>query len=184
MRHLPDALPPARSWNVEMPRGLNDDVIFVEELADDLADRYCVETDRVFATGFSRGGFFANWLGCQIGAERFRAIAPMAGSIYSTDPSGYGPEGFVICPADPAPTILVHGATDTTVVIADGRYARDQWIFEHGCADVTTPASPSPCLSYATCTSGGRVDWCEIPGLGHALWPMAGAAVMGFFEAR
>ena len=56
----------------------NRDLTFVTRLLDYLERTYCVDRNRVFATGFSNGGFFSNILGCTM-ADRFAAVAPVSG---------------------------------------------------------------------------------------------------------
>lgn len=180
----PDAtVASGRSWDLESARDLNDDIAFVRELLDDVADRYCVDLGAVFAAGHSRGGFFTNILNCRLGTTTFRAVGPMAGSIYSTATDGYTSDGHVVCEAEPAPVLEIHGDPDPNVPTADGLYARDQWVWAHGCGTAGAPVAPSPCEEYPSCTSGGRVIWCQVPGIGHSVWSMAGPAIWTFFDS-
>ncbi len=56
----------------------NADGAFFDLLLDALNREYCIDPERVFATGHSIGAYFTNYLGCTRGA-RLRAIAPIAG---------------------------------------------------------------------------------------------------------
>jgi poly(3-hydroxybutyrate) depolymerase len=62
-----------RTWDLETQRD-NRDVAFVEALIADVGRDFSVDRARVFATGYSNGGFFANVLACQR-SSMLRAIA-------------------------------------------------------------------------------------------------------------
>jgi len=53
----------------------------VHELLDALAREFAIDGRRVYATGFSNGGSFVFRLGVEL-AERFAAIAPVAGVLW------------------------------------------------------------------------------------------------------
>ncbi len=55
----------------------NDDIEFTRELVELLGEEYCIDTDRIFATGHSWGGDMAAVAGCFLG-DIFRAVAPAA----------------------------------------------------------------------------------------------------------
>ena len=57
-----------------------DDVAFVGAIIDFMALKYKVDTKRVYATGYSAGGFMAYKLACSL-SERIAAIAPVASSM-------------------------------------------------------------------------------------------------------
>jgi polyhydroxybutyrate depolymerase len=179
----PDALAPARSFDLETPRASNPDIRFFRDALAAVRAQYCVDDRRVFAAGHSRGGFFANILNCRVGAPVLRAVAPCSGSIYSASPTGYTSDGHVACEEPAASALLVHGNPDPVVAFTDGVYARDQWTWANGCATTTRAYAPSPCVEYERCTSPARVVWCAVPGIGHGVWTMAGAAVWAFFDS-
>ncbi|MFY0542041.1 prolyl oligopeptidase family serine peptidase [Nannocystis pusilla] len=53
------------------------DLVFVEAVLAYMAANYCIDRDRVFATGHSWGGDMAQVVGCFLG-DRFRATVPVA----------------------------------------------------------------------------------------------------------
>lgn len=171
-----------RSFDLESPLGANADIRFVQDTIASVRAQYCIDEHRVFAAGMSRGGFFSNILNCRLGSSVFRAVAPHSGSIYAADSSGYTSSGHVLCEGAAAPAILFHGVTDGSVPFTDGQYARDQWIWAESCGTTTHAYAPSPCVEYDGCTAPGRVVWCAIPGMGHSVWSMAGAASWAFFD--
>lgn len=74
--------PPA--WNagglMAMLVPKRDDVAFVSELIDHLGSRYCIDPNRVLATGFSNGGGLVDLLGCKL-AGRVTAIAAVSAGL-------------------------------------------------------------------------------------------------------
>ncbi len=91
-----------RGWDIA-PDATRD-AAFVTALLDAVEAERCVDRRRVFATGFSNGGFFANLLGCRL-ADRFAAVAPVAGA-----------RPLDACrPARPVPILLFHGRGDPLV---------------------------------------------------------------------
>jgi polyhydroxybutyrate depolymerase len=154
-----------RGWDIEV--GQTRDLAFVEALLDALAQEWCVDRRRVFATGMSNGGFFANVLGCVLG-ERLAAIAPVAGA-----------QPLPACPSPrPLPVLLIHGKNDKVVAPALSRAARDWWAKINGC---TGTREEQHCTLGTGC--GADVTFCEAS-QGH-WWPRpATRRILGFFEAH
>ncbi|MEV8373289.1 PHB depolymerase family esterase [Kribbella sp. NPDC056861] len=92
-----------------------DDVKFTADLLDGLQAAYCVDTRAVYATGKSNGAGFTGILACSM-ADRFAAIAPVAGAFYQ--------QGKRCQPSRPVPVLDIHGTGDTTIPY-DGDGARD-----------------------------------------------------------
>lgn len=86
-----------------------DDVAFTSDLLDELERTLCVDERRVYATGKSNGAGFVGILGCVL-ADRFAAIAPVAGAFY--------PNGIDCRPSRPMPVIDFHGTGDVTIPYA------------------------------------------------------------------
>lgn len=80
---FPDAHGPR--WNVEEARGAPDDVGFVSDLLDLVAERWCVDLDRVTATGVSNGGSMAALLACAM-PQRLAGVAIVAGGFATLPP--------------------------------------------------------------------------------------------------
>ncbi len=135
-----------------------EDVELIAKILDQLEADLCIDTSRVFATGFSYGGMFSNAIGCELG-DRFRAIAPYAGSLWSGCESGNSPVAY----------LGTHGTADNVVGIEFGRAARDEFIKRNGCSNTTAPVGSNGCVEYQGCTDGYPLIWCEYGG-GHG-WP-------------
>jgi polyhydroxybutyrate depolymerase len=89
------------TWNYVGTDGWTDDQQFVTDLLDQVEATVCVDTSRVFLTGFAVGGVFASIVACEQ-ADRFAGLATVAGL--------YSPEGCD--PAEPLPVISFHGTGD------------------------------------------------------------------------
>lgn len=145
------------------------DVAFTRALLTFITNNLCVDTSRIFVTGFSYGAMFTNTLGCQMG-DVFRAIAPA---------SGGGPNGN--CIGKPA-AVVIHGSADTTVNVSSGIASRDHWLGANHCGATTVAMEPSPCVVYQGCDPGTPVAWCE-HAQGHMiLSSFFGPAIWNFFS--
>ena len=171
----PDGTGTPLGWTAGASTGGVDDVKFVNDLLDTLERDLCVDTGRVFATGFSNGAFLSSRLACSI-PDRITAIAAVGGVHYPQ-------EG---CPAR-VPVLAIHGATDSVVPMAGGtvrawrypgaRAAMKEWAATNGCDE--TPATLEPLagvkvISYLGCNAPTQLVTVE--GAGHA-WPGAPGTV-------
>lgn len=161
----PDALGDPTSWNDAR------DIPFFDALLSELAASLCVDSERVFATGHSSGGFFTNALGCQRG-DVLRGIAPV---------SAGGPFGGAACVGDVA-VWIAHAENDDVVDFENGVGSRDRWLAANGCSGDSVAAAPEPCVEYTGCGGGLPVRWCVYQD-GHN-WPEFGPdGIWGFFQA-
>ncbi len=147
------------------------DVAFFDALLAHVKTRACVDEQRVFATGFSYGGYMSNTLGCAR-AGVVRAIAPLSGGLFSSRS----------CTRVPAAVWISHGTTDDPVPLTQGEAARNYWTSVNGCGSGTSAVEPAPCRSYQGCAAGNPVVWCQFDG-GHEVPSWVYKGVMGFFEA-
>lgn len=173
----PNADPASGSWDLERDASNNNDILFFDAMLEALSVSHCIDRKRVFATGYSAGGYFSNQLGCRRGSV-LRAIASHAGG----GPFGlnveYDDKGLLRCPERPVPALVAHGTGDTEVKLEEAQKSREHWRRVNGCASgAGVPRDPSPCVSLAQCASDRPVVYCEVPGLGHAVWPEGGPKV-------
>ncbi len=119
---------------------VRNDLLYTEELLDHLEANLNVDTDRVFAGGFSNGGRFVHELGSEL-TGRFLALAAV-GSYYGTttsEPAG-PPPGSVV------PIYIVSSADDQVLPYNGGvgvgasgndflsqQYGYDSWYADNGC---------------------------------------------------
>ncbi len=84
-----------------------DDVGFTNLLLDSISNAYNINSDRVYSTGMSNGGFMSFLLACQ-SSDKFAAIASVTGSMT--------PQTYNACnPLHPTPVLQIHGDADATV---------------------------------------------------------------------
>lgn len=155
-----------RGWDTGP--GETRDLAFIRALLDAVEEERCIDRRRIFATGFSNGGFLANLLGCQL-ADRLAAVAPIAGARALDD-----------CrPAAPIPVLLLHGAADRVVPLRLSKAARAWWRDVDGCQP--TDEVGDGCVSANGCAAD--VVLCEGP-QAHT-WPRdATARIWRFFQAH
>ncbi len=149
-----------------------DDVGFAVAVVDDVQTRTCLDRGRVYATGFSNGGFMSYRLACEA-AETFVAIAPVAG-VVSVDLE-------TCAPSQPVSVIHFHGMSDFNVL-----YEGRPWLgvpgvpelmahfaAHEGCAPepvVTLELDDVVCETWPGCRTGTEVSVCRVDGGGHC-WP-------------
>lgn len=152
-------------WEIRTVDG-NRDLDFVRALLDHLEATYCIDRARVFATGFSNGGFLSHVLGCTL-ADRIAAIAPVSG-------------GKIFIPCQPSrgvPVLIQHGTQDPLVDAADARAARDVWVKVDACKTKTGTG----CEMYEDCRDGAVVEYCE-EDYDHRWPPQATQRMWDFFQ--
>ena len=177
----PDGLD--NTWVIDVAVGLKADVAFVDAVAADLSKSLCTDEARIFAVGFSKGAYFTNMLAC-LSKSRIRAVVthsgggpfPLEGSGTSTDE-----KGNLKCPAPSVAALQVQGSSDDAVPLGEGKKARDYWRRTNGCKTTSVAIDPSPCTAYDGCTQGRPEVWCQIPGMGHTVWPEYGTKVTWAF---
>lgn len=84
---------------------------FFDRMLEALAQELCVDQDRIYATGFSMGGFFSSRLAC-VRNDRIAAIAPVAGLYRPATEE---------CGDRPIPILTIHGTADAEVPFGGGR---------------------------------------------------------------
>ena len=170
----PDGL--GGSWNDGRPQTAGaDDVGFVRALVAELSRTYPIDPKRVYATGFSNGGIFTQYLGCRAG-DLFAAIAPV---------SGYLPVAALdACRPARSPSVLEIGGDADPIVPYDGgtvavgpvdrgsilSAARSVAFWARAASCAEPPAVAAGATTYASCGRGRSVVLETVAGGGHA-WP-------------
>jgi predicted peptidase len=112
----------------------------LERLLDDIVDTYAVDTDRIYLTGLSMGGYGSWWLATAY-PDRFAAVISVSGSGYRTP---VPPEEETVCKLRDTPLWAIHGDRD---MISD------------------PTANKIQVLALAAC--GGEVEWTLYSDMGH-----------------
>lgn len=102
-----------------------DDVKFTLELLDNITKTFCIDEDKVYASGISNGGgFVANVLACDTtAAAKFAAFASASGAYYQNGVDKCAPRDVPItCNNNGAitPLIITHGELDKTIPFKGG----------------------------------------------------------------
>lgn len=95
----------------------SNDTQFIDELLTSLGEAYCIDYERVYATGKSNGGGFVDTLACSRPGARFAAFSSCSGAFYTDNAVSDCP---VVQPV--TPYIDFHGSIDDTVPY-DGKNA-------------------------------------------------------------
>jgi polyhydroxybutyrate depolymerase len=132
----------------------------------------CVDTTRIYATGFSFGASMANALGCARG-NVLRAFSSVDGGILFSGGAG-------ACKG-PIPAWVNHYLMDPTdPYMQDGIPTRDLVVSLNSGVSPVAYDAPNPCVEYA-----GKQPfvWCTPPGAFHQ-WPdFATASMQRFFDS-
>lgn len=176
----------ARSWNAGDCCGTAwtdsvDDVRFTKDLLAKIQKDWCIDPKRIYATGFSNGGFLSHRLACEM-ADVFAAVAPVSG-VMGLDPNACKP-------ARPIPVIDFHGTSDPVVPYNGGTpiipidlgpilkfrsvsETIEMWKKKDGCLGIGSTIykqGDATCTQYASCSAGVEVVHCKLDGDGHT-WP-------------
>jgi polyhydroxybutyrate depolymerase len=183
---FPQGIDNPPSWNAGIgelgPTGDADDVQFTRDLLSYLTKNYCIDTHRVYVTGFSLGGGMAYRVACTL-TNQIAAIATVAGAFY------HAPGGCH--PSRPLPVLEIHGAADTYAPY-DGNPAMQMaavsvylnvWLNADGCSSASKVFFQQGDVTgneWTQCANGTAVEHYRVSDGGHT-WPGAGAVpVLGF----
>jgi polyhydroxybutyrate depolymerase len=131
----------------------NRDVAFTVAMLETLERELCIDRARVYATGFSNGGYFSHVLACAR-ADLFAAVAPVSG--------GWMP--WACEPSRPVPVMIHHGRQDRVIDVAEARRADRAWREIDACRAGAPAASPDggeSCAVATGCAAGVSVAYCE-----------------------
>jgi polyhydroxybutyrate depolymerase len=97
------------TWNAGVgaygPTGSEDDIQFTRDMLSYLGHNYCIDSQRVYITGFSLGGGMAYRLACDM-SDQIAAVATASGAYYPLSEGCH--------PSRPMPVLEIHGAADTS----------------------------------------------------------------------
>lgn len=165
--------------NSKWPTPDINDVGFIDALIDTISSKYSINLDRVFACGFSNGGFMAYKLACQLG-HRIAAIASVGGVISNNTKALCNSHNTI-------PILHIHGTQDSFVPIEgkEGWGSVDQtlnyWANLNNCVQIDTTILPDinisdNCtvekISYTNCSDNSDIIYYKIINGGHS-WPGA-----------
>lgn len=171
------------TWDLEDTRN-NPEVAFVDAVIAEIDRAYPIDRARLFATGYSSGGFLVNVLACHR-PGMLRAIASNAGGAPYRQLEKW-PNGYPKCPKQkPVAMLALHGERDTGVTLDSGRFSAEYWAYVNGCkTDEMETSGYAECRVYRGCPTSNAVGFCSIPSLGHWVWDRGAEATWTFFERQ
>jgi poly(3-hydroxybutyrate) depolymerase len=144
------------------PEGLNagwansngQDVTLTDAILNQINGDLCIDTTRIFATGFSYGAGMSYAIACAR-ANVFRGVVLYAGAQLSGCSGGTTPIAYM----------HVHGVRDGVLSISQGRPLRDRYVMVNGCTSQNPPEPAANsgthiCTSYQGCSAGHPLRWC------------------------
>jgi poly(3-hydroxybutyrate) depolymerase len=149
-------------------RGDVDDMAFAMAIVDEIKKMACIDTNRIYASGYSMGGGFTHLLGCKK-SDVFAAIAPSAFDLTK--------ENHIPCTPGRPLTVFMHrgmadgvvpygggptqppNGTPVTVTMLGAVGSFDEWSKINECTD--EPAMMGNCRRRSKCKGGVEVVLCE-----------------------
>lgn len=174
------------SWNAGVgaqgPTGDANDIQFTRDMLNFLEQNYCVDTHRIYVTGYSLGGGMAYRVACSL-SDRITALATVAGAFYPA-PGGCQP-------ARPIPVLEIHGQADqfaiyngnpTLMTISVSIYLHF-WLTHDGCSNssrVIFQQQDVTGIEWGNCAPGVMIEHYKVSDGGHT-WPGGGSsATLGY----
>lgn len=97
-------------WNAALDSPDNksdaDDLGFINALIDELSSDYLIDQERIYACGYSNGGFFSYALACYL-SDKIAAIGAVSGTMLDTSST--------CTPGHPTAIISIHGTSDDVI---------------------------------------------------------------------
>lgn len=171
-----------RFWNTFGGTSTVDDVGFISNLIDSLKLIYNIDSQRIYATGMSNGGFLSYSLACEL-ENKIAAIASVTGSMVTAKLNSCNP-------SRPVPVMEIHGDADDVVPYNGGTLLSFEpipdvvaaWVDKNNCnptpvvTDVPNTNTADGCTAQLSVYNGGdngsSVEHYRILGGGHT-WPGA-----------
>ena len=183
---FPQGLDNPPSWNAGIgaqgPTGDADDIQFTRDMLGFLEKTYCVDSHRIYVTGFSLGGGMAYRVACML-SKQIAAIATVAGAFYHV-PGGCQP-------SRPVPVLEIHGQADQFAPYAGNpnmgmaavQVYLNAWLNHDQCSEssqVIFQQGDVTGIAWKHCANGSVVEHYRISDGGHT-WPGGGIiATLGY----
>lgn len=182
-----------------------DDIGFTRDMIAALEEDYCIDTKRIYETGFSNGGFMAYRFACEM-SDVFAAVASVSGTLGIT-PASCNPKRAI-------PMMHVHGTGDVVVPYDGGGLGNNRSVAlsvqtlrdrdmcpssgDAGGGSVFYTKGDVSCTEWGPCSGATNVRLCTVTNGGHQ-WPGgeqlpyggspspnldASNAILDFFEAH
>jgi polyhydroxybutyrate depolymerase len=87
-----------------------DDIAFFNQMLDQMATKFSVDSSRIYAAGLSEGGFMSLRVGCAL-SDRIAAVAALGAAM---------PKTMICVPTRPVPLVMINGTSDPVVPYGGG----------------------------------------------------------------
>jgi polyhydroxybutyrate depolymerase len=148
-----------------------DDIGFITTMIDTTAANFNIDQRRIYACGFSMGGYMTNRLACELNS-RIAAFAPVAATIGA---------GITCNPGRVLPLVTFHGTSDATVAYDSASFGSSVpqllnfWSLNNGCSTVDSTQLPDIAndgytitkFVYGSCSPGSALEHYKVYGADH-----------------
>lgn len=136
------------TWDiVNKSMSTNADFKFLSKIIDKMSEKYKIDTDRVYISGFSFGGMMTYWCANYMD-DKFAAFAPVSGYLNGGDPT---------CSSRPVPLIHTHGTADDVLPYSNVYGIVSAWAAHNDCE--TTPKVVTPWPANIPTSKSKRTTW-------------------------
>ena len=145
-------------------------------IPDQIADKWCINKDRIYLTGHSDGGTVTMGLAFLEDTRHIPdAIAASASGIRGSDLKSYP------CP-EPISVLVMHSKKDR-LFPGFGKEAAQWWAACNQCAKDPEAIGVDGCIQYPQCAGNVRTWFCEGTGP-HTKWPDLNGTILDFFGRK
>jgi polyhydroxybutyrate depolymerase len=149
------------------PVATGDDFAMLDAIKADIALDQCLDSDHVYMTGFSMGGYFSHHTGCM--RDDIRAVAPHSGGTHAFDDCTTGTKPVIIFHGKSDP-LIPNGCDDPTATPPPNvTPSATAWATKNGCGTTrtTVDVDGGSCAYYDGCPADGQVAICTFDNMGH-----------------
>lgn len=166
--------PMGNAWDVGPCCSDANDTGFVRALVTEVKTLTCIDSKRVYATGFSMGGGMSHYSACHL-ADVFAAVAPAAFDLLKENEASCSP-------SRPIPVISFRSKGDYIVAYDGGlssvvsgmpihflgaKGTFKKWAELNKCKGSPSEEDSNGCSTYSDCNAGVKVTLCTKQGGGH-----------------
>lgn len=166
--------PMGNAWDVGPCCSDANDTGFTRALVAEVKTLGCIDSKRVYATGFSMGGGMSHYSACHL-ADIFAAVAPAAFDLLEENQNS-------CIPSRPIPVISFRSTGDFVVNYNGGesnvvsgmpinflgaKNTFEKWAKNNQCTGTASAEDNNGCTTYSNCAGGVKVTLCTKQGGGH-----------------
>lgn len=168
---------PDQAVDIYTPYDQNPDQQLVEAVIDAVKGKRSIDAAKIWALGYSKGGFIANEIACR----KPGLLKAMAAHAAGAPEEPRGGDGFPQCPGVTAlPVMTSQGDGDTGI---GAEFSAMYWASVNGCGAGRTATAPPGCQRFDGCPAAKSVTFCQAAGVSHyPIWAAAAQVSWDFFR--